>query len=101
MKPSYAKRQKAAGFKVGDTVFVTRTAKDFEDGWCAVWVPPMDDAVGYEGKIIEINSALGCIVFIPSQNICGYRFPYFVLEDLSKKITNKTDKQTFNELLSV
>lgn len=61
-------------FDIGDVVKVTRIARDYENGWGAIWNPQMNAYVGNTYTIIERDSKLGYRV-LPS-----FWFPEFVLE---------------------
>ena len=76
---TYAAYQEKSGFKVGDTVLITRKAGKYELGWDAQWIPCMDKYIGKTGKIKAIISN-GIMVQVP--DICDippYYFPFFVL----------------------
>ncbi len=81
---SYLKRQELSGLRVGDTVRVTRKAKDYENGWDNCWVGEMDDFVGKTFEIIGIRGESGIILqhaeTLPFNFNINPRFPYFVLE---------------------
>ena len=78
---SYLERQNECGIKVGDKVKVVRNAANYEDGWCNVWTPKMDAAVGNEYKVISNNGELGFTLDLDS----NYDFPYFVLSKVVEK----------------
>lgn len=82
----YIRLQGECGLKVGDTVKVTRTAKDHEEGWANSWINEKM-SIGDVGKITMIgchadnefsNDAVGI-------EINGdWQYPYFVLEKIEK-----------------
>ena len=86
---SYEKKQLDSGFRVGDLVFVTRKAKNYENGWQAAWVSPMDNSVGQVGRITEI-CMLGISVCFDNRYTAFY--PYFVLKK-DKSLNNKHSLQ--------
>lgn len=80
---TYAELQAESGLKVGDWVKVTKTAKNYENGWGVMWNITMDDYVGNTFQIYDICD-IG-ILFEPR----GYKFPYFVLEKTEKPETKE------------
>jgi len=70
----YLRGHKASGFKVGDRVRVTGTAKSSQRGWRSYWVPYMDV---YVGQTLEVTADAKGMGFVLNEGDC---FPYFVLE---------------------
>lgn len=77
---NYIKDHENSDFKVGDTVKVTRKAKDWEKGWGAIWNKEMDSSIDKTYKITCDDKKLGF------QLNNAYTFPYFVFEKVEKQI---------------
>lgn len=71
-------------FKVGDTVLVTRIAKDRENGWGDSWIHKMDSFVGKTHKVtdlIDYDTSGGVNIF----RLGDWWFPEFVLQKVDVK----------------
>lgn len=83
-KDEYASQQKEwvefHNLKIGDTVKVCCAAKNFQDGWGNTWESVMDDAVGQELQVTEINRNIR--LKIPDEGSLG--FPFYVLQVVTK-----------------
>jgi len=64
-----------SGFQVGDRVRVTRSAEDYEKGWCNLWAGDMDKKIGRECLITADHGREGYNL----DDEAKY-YPYFVLE---------------------
>ena len=91
----YLDDHKKSGFKVGDTVKITRKAQSNENGWGSVWNDSMDYLVGLEVKINYDNGDTWGFQ-IKTTNGIAWNVPWFVLErvekDKSADILNIGDK---------
>lgn len=81
MSQDYIKKQKAAGFKVGDRVKILCISDSNYRGWGNSWIPEMDEYVGKIGKITCDYSSSGLTVEVPG--LSRFNFPYFVLEKVT------------------
>lgn len=83
-RDEYASQQKEwvefHNLKVGDTVKVCCKAVDSRDGWNNTWISVMDDAVGQECQVTEINHNIR--LKIPDEGSLG--FPFYVLQVVTK-----------------
>lgn len=77
--------------KVGDTVRVTGSAEDGENGWPNTWAVEMTHAVGKTGRIERISN---CGIAV---NIFGiplvFDYPYFVLEKVDSEQQGSKPKE--------
>lgn len=95
----YAKREarwmKKHGLSEGSYVIVKRKARNYEDGWGAVWCYSMDYAVGKMGKIKKVDELDGTHygLTLDIENFPLFNFPYTVLDPV-KIISGTTDKST-------
>ena len=86
---TYLQGHNKSGLKVGDTVRVTRKAKDYERGWLCGWLKEMDSWVQKVGKIASADRVLGFRVEVPGSSHT-WMFPYFVLEKVTPKRKSET-----------
>jgi len=83
--------QRNCGIKVGDYVWVTRAAGDYENGWGYPWVRQMDALIGKRVRVISMESVWGFIISSSKNYICS-AVPYFVCE----KDTTLDNKHNLN-----
>ena len=85
-------------FKIGDRVRVVRIAEDYENDWETVWVDLMNETVGKEYIVGNMEDYYGILLvqekyFDPNdEHLDGFWYPYFVLEKVgasSKAITKE------------
>lgn len=69
----YSWDQNRCGLKVGDSVKVIRTAKNYEKGWPNGWPKDMNERIGLESEITKISPS-----GIELNSMFSY--PFFVLE---------------------
>lgn len=81
-EPSYKERQEKwiaeNDIKIGDKFLVIRSCSNFEDGWSCVWEARMNDMVGNEYTVSEINPLYGLYLE-------GYYLPFFALKKVVPK----------------
>lgn len=73
-KDIYPNAQEVSGFKVGDTVKITRAAESYEHSWNNTWLECMDRGIG------AIRTIAG--IYPRGIRFLGHPFsyPYFVLQ---------------------
>lgn len=96
---SYAKRQAASGFAVGDKVSVIHKCDDHHDGWGELWIDSMDNFIGKECEIIGSHPTTGFLIFCEEISE-DFNFPYFVLEKVGTTPEPEPDPELEPELMS-
>lgn len=86
--PTYEERQKYIKHELSfqhvlyDRVYVFRKATNYEGGWAARWVPPMDQCIGNYGTITKLGAKDGTGITINFENGDEWVFPYTCLRIL-------------------
>ena len=75
----YKEMQKKFEAKVGDKVYIFKTAERYENGWQNSWVAEMNLAVGHYGIVKGRSDLHGIFVDVPEVAERPLQYPYFVL----------------------